>query len=429
MLEFCGSLRSRFGSGALDLTVEAGSMLMTPFAGENHQYLVDVRPSSAAEFGLGTDSSAPAQSLDGMYTVRVRDSFGAALAHALDAAGVHCAPFAFRLSLTSRGTGGGGGGDDDDDSGSGAGPTEPGCVAGSALPTDLSTTGGGSAPFGGPQQTDGSVRISGSQFVAPAGNQQRMRAVDFVVAKPSMLRVFLAAADADTDIDVLVYRITNDSRSLVFASMDAAAAESALLRVEPRPNGEPAAYQLMLYFFRASSCARFSLELAVTPVADLARVAACPVVLPALPPSLLVVRAGGSVAVFDDRYAIAASAVRAASRAGLFRHSTNISLPGNATLQASLGYNFLAQDMSLRLRSQDGRTVATSASHAAAAGGDYGFVSVLSAVVLRPGWYLLDIEDRSAALGLLKDAPDTVCMKFAYSLQGASVRRRHVQPC
>ena len=121
-------------------------------------------------------------------------------------------------------------------------------------------------------------------------------------------------------------------------------------------------------------------------------------------------RTSGAYDAFADQYAECPRGVRR----GVFRYSTNTAGQCNALFH--LSFDFVSTDMRLRVRGSSGRVLATSSPTPTYSSG-FDYAAVLIAAVPHDGWYMLDIEDYSAVGGLLKDAPDTVCLKFAYSLR------------
>jgi hypothetical protein len=207
--------------------------------------------------------------------------------------------------------------------------------------------------FGGPQNSaTGSLRFFGDNFLLDSRETGDDAYVQFKVTQPSYVRIFIGAG-LDDDIDIFVYR--NQSQTDLLATSTASGdTESALLLLQP----QTAPYLLNLYFFAidgAVRCRRFTLELAIRPVAVVHNELRCPVPLPNeashVPPQTMVFDSTRTIG--NDSYYFTSDHVARNSTTSwfetTFRYRMAVSAPTGATLRARVGFDFLANNFKLQL--------------------------------------------------------------------------------
>eukprot|EP01125_Pyxidicula_operculata_P010689 TRINITY_DN351_c0_g3_i1.p1 TRINITY_DN351_c0_g3~~TRINITY_DN351_c0_g3_i1.p1 ORF type:complete len:3455 (-),score=945.65 TRINITY_DN351_c0_g3_i1:93-9641(-) len=266
------------------------------------------------------------------------------------------------------------------------------CDDADRLPSDLYSKYGGSEPFGGPQNPDGSVRIAGTHFIMPDKNSHNN--ILFKVHNRSWVR-FFANSEEDNDIDFLLWNNVSKTR-LVEAAVGLKSVESHIAVLEPQTED----YLLDVYVYDRSDdeCTYVNFEMAIEPVSHTDSRLACPEPLPnpILPPSNIVF-GKQYVEVYSPQFVFTKSYIDANVKDHysykLVSYSISIESKGNYSIYVQLGYDFLLTDFNLRLVKDD-MEIATGTPGASYFWNSFAdFQSTLSTYV-EPGNYTLFIEEK-----------------------------------
>lgn len=160
-------------------------------------------------------------------------------------------------------------------------------------------------------------------------------------------------AGENDDIDFYMYKNVTQNE-LIGESNGVGASESALFYLLPQP--EP--YLLNLYFFtveRDPPCRRYSFEMAVRPATVVYNELLCPAPLPneatRVPPQDILFdstkQVGGGPYFFTSD--LIATNTTSSFWENIFRYRMNVRAPTGASLQAVIGFDFLANDFQLEL--------------------------------------------------------------------------------
>lgn len=298
--------------------------------------------------------------------------------------------------------------------------TDSSCENTDPLPSDLYTDAGGSAPFGGPQDSDGSVRIWGDDFKLDETHKHNY--IDYKINAPSYIRVF-AQSSEDADIDFYFY--TNSNRtSVVDFSLGVDSVESSLLAL----NTQTIPYELDVYLYDLNTdqlCPTFEFELAIKTQATVQSELQCPNVMPSpeVPPSYFNL---ASDVDLSAEYIFSKSRVESNTVGDVFTYRITLSVPFNGTVvMAAIGYDFLANDFRLKLSDDDGDVQLWGSLGGIQNREDYyNFYSTVY-VSLATGTYFLDIVED------LSDKPfnfTQYCHKFDFVLSTWSGHNATSQP-
>eukprot|EP00004_Rigifila_ramosa_P027827 TRINITY_DN919_c1_g2_i1.p1 TRINITY_DN919_c1_g2~~TRINITY_DN919_c1_g2_i1.p1 ORF type:complete len:3576 (-),score=880.41 TRINITY_DN919_c1_g2_i1:53-9331(-) len=297
--------------------------------------------------------------------------------------------------------------------------TEPEtCASVDLLPLDLFSADGGSAPFGGPQDSDGNVRIFGQNFLMIAGDTTSgvvKRTILFSVPTRAVVRFFSQPALPDSDIDFYLYNPGNQTWSnLLEYFVTASAFESGAVTLPPALDP----YQLVVSFYRVRRdvlCPTFHFEFAQKSTETAVDSLLCPITMPAqtVPPSSFAVSPLSPIVYMSDSLL---------THEHLFSHSIKITVQGNSTLRAAIGFDFLLTTMRLRLLR--GSTVVIEGVFAAdpdRTHPKFNFKNELVAHGLLSGEYTLTISGKSVNTTEI-GFPDTSspCFHYAFSLEAQS---------
>eukprot|EP00727_Mastigamoeba_balamuthi_P010232 m51a1_g5831 hypothetical protein (3543) ;mRNA; r:256928-268386 len=362
---FQADLQFEFGSAGLPLRL----------VGTSSGGLVDVPVtvlSSAGHNRLWIDEFVPA----GRYDLLLRD-IATTMGDAVPAE-VQCGEYdlSYLVDLSAR-------------------PTQDQCLRVQTLPEDLRTADGGSKPYGGPQRSDGTIRMFGTGFFLSTQGADRTRWVRFRAPRPSYVRVF-ALAPKPNDLDFYLYRARNDTSSLVYSSLGMGDHESAIWYLEPRET-----YDLKVYAFRQdpAACNYYHFEFELATREAVAAELLCPATLPPeterVPPASAVVAAATNYQTSSDRFVLTQQFVEAHTTWSRFKYSMRLTIQAEARVLASAQFDFLTNDLRLTLVTEStGAVVATGVSD----GTDnrnarLNFENALEASRVAPGVYLLNLEE------------------------------------
>lgn len=290
------------------------------------------------------------------------------------------------------------------------------CDETEVLPTDLFSDAGGSQPYGGPQATDGSIRLYGEHFLLDIANR-RDNFILFDAPVDCFMRVY-ARSDPSTDLDFFIYN--NASRpagSMIFYSLSTNVYESALVRL---PN-QTDPYLLDVYIFRMSqhnTCPTFYFETAIKPVEVVEDELACPVTLPDPEvPETSYDFSGGYAWEWGD-FIFTNTRIQGNTVGGIFTYRITLTnVLRNATLFVFLGYDFLANDFQLTLTNADTDEVVALGEPVGSDDRDmlYNFYNTLFADMTVPGTYYLDISEDLSNKNL---GMNQYCHKFTFFMSG-----------
>eukprot|EP01114_Cavostelium_apophysatum_P014626 TRINITY_DN383_c0_g1_i1.p1 TRINITY_DN383_c0_g1~~TRINITY_DN383_c0_g1_i1.p1 ORF type:complete len:3487 (+),score=923.94 TRINITY_DN383_c0_g1_i1:225-10685(+) len=281
------------------------------------------------------------------------------------------------------------------------------------LPTDTFTMEGGSYPFGGPQENDGTIRLWGEGFALSADNRDNL--IQFKVPVDSYVRFYVhSEAMAQHDLDFFVYsNVNRTSSSLVMHSIGNDEDESAVTFMKAQ--GAPAVINIHVFHLDpAFPCPSFYFEMAMRPASVVRQELLCPITLPAqeVPPAII----DFSQDIYSDDYIFTKSRILGNVNRGKFRYRMTLRASTNTTFAAEIGFDFLANDFSLELREtgSDTQLLSQGESYASDDRDDYfNFINRLEAEIA-PGDYYLDIvEDLSGKSNF--SLPD-YCHKFTFEL-------------
>eukprot|EP01125_Pyxidicula_operculata_P010688 TRINITY_DN351_c0_g2_i3.p1 TRINITY_DN351_c0_g2~~TRINITY_DN351_c0_g2_i3.p1 ORF type:complete len:2844 (-),score=811.49 TRINITY_DN351_c0_g2_i3:165-8696(-) len=287
------------------------------------------------------------------------------------------------------------------------------CDDADRLPTDLYSEKGGSKPFGGLQNPDGSVHISGSHFLMPEKNSHSN--ILFKVKSKSWVRFWASSEGAKNDVDFLLWKNSNKTQ-LVEAAVGLQSVESHISVLEPQDDD----YLLDFYVFDRSEedCTYVSFEFAVEPNSTVQSRRACPNPLPnpVLPPQTITLTEG-FVDIFSPNFVFTKQYIDAHA-VDHFSYKTveykiNIVSNGNHSLYVMVGYDFVLTDFSIRLLKNE-QVVITGEYHGNRfTGTDIDFLTTFSMDV-QNGNYTLVIEEKIySARG---DMQAGECDKFSFML-------------
>lgn len=257
------------------------------------------------------------------------------------------------------------------------------------LPTDLFSPQGGSIPYGGPQASDGSVRIHGENFYLSSENG-RDHFILFKVPVPSFIRAFAQGFNND-DIDFYFYSNQNRSLgSLIDSSIGIDKVESKLLKLNSQINP----YLLDVYFYsinQEQQCPTFHFEYAQKPVSVIETELACPLVLPNPEVPLPRYEINGDFWVADE-FIFTKERIDSNTHNGIFTYSITLVLNSNTTLISAIDFDFLANDFRLQLVDETGHLIVIGEMYAAENSEYYNFESIFY-VELPKGIYILRIRE------------------------------------
>jgi hypothetical protein len=302
------------------------------------------------------------------------------------------------------------------------------------LPTDLNTTTGGSANFGGPQASlDGSIHFFGDNFAMPKGLNTKNNYILISVKQKSYLRIFLALEPGNA-ITANLYQNPNLTAAAPIASTVAAGStdRSNVWILAP----QPAYYVLDLYYTTISTlsdCNYYTFELVLEPETSILSGLACPANMPdansQMPPETINVYSGQDFNVASD-FLITSSRYVMNTRNGAYTYTMTLNVASNSTLSAIAAYDFIVNEFVLVLQDAYGNNI-TVGIHQESPATDSGnnFMNYLQ-WHLGPGTYRLLLVDVGASTYNLT----TFCHYFSFSLSitsnsaGGTPRILQVQP-
>jgi len=246
--------------------------------------------------------------------------------------------------------------------------------------------------FGGPQEADGSVRISGTEFDMP--NVRESIYLTFRIVEPSWFRIW-AKGPEGADLDFYLYDDVNKTSNPIMTSRGVSNTESKIVSLMPQEG----LYLLRLYVFSAGNddpkCDTFEFELAIETNTTAFDHMLCPNPMPnpERPPGELVLPYGSSKELFGN-YVFSKSYIDTHLRSRRYAEYDIVLQPqSNYSFLAFLGYDFLTTDFKLELY-LDSRLQKTSISGAPVASDEsVNFLSVLSAIVEGGKSYVLRIVE------------------------------------
>eukprot|EP01124_Arcella_intermedia_P032932 TRINITY_DN7777_c0_g2_i1.p1 TRINITY_DN7777_c0_g2~~TRINITY_DN7777_c0_g2_i1.p1 ORF type:complete len:3439 (+),score=468.43 TRINITY_DN7777_c0_g2_i1:104-10318(+) len=233
------------------------------------------------------------------------------------------------------------------------------CDDADKLPSDLFSDKGGSIPYGGLQDPDGSVRISGTHFLIP-GKQTHTNLL-FNITQPSWVRYWIGVQDEHTDIDFLLWKDVGKT-VLLEASVGLTKIESHLTFLQPQSQ----AYLLDIFIFdrSTSDCSYASFEMAIEPNATAHSRLICPSPLPnpAVPPNR--VELSDSVNIYSEflftNEFVSSHLVNHWTYKTVTYDISLLAIDQKFDLLAIVGYDFTLTDFSLTLLGPDGTVLTTS---------------------------------------------------------------------
>ncbi|PRP79088.1 hypothetical protein PROFUN_13150 [Planoprotostelium fungivorum] len=280
------------------------------------------------------------------------------------------------------------------------------CLFASTLPADLADASGGSAPFGGPQAADGTVRIYGSDFLLDEGEHY----MSFQVKEKSYVRAFAQGNHEEDDVDFIIYK-DNVTTPAISYSMGVGHIESSPVKLST-----PGKYVLDINVWDVGEkdldCPLFHFEFALRTEAKLKSELACPI-LPAdhLPPTNINVASVASEGLVGTYYLTKDDIARYTSGYRMKYRITVVNKDKDRFIYAGVLFDFLANDFRISISDSQGRLVESGVNNGLPRAPEYiNFESWLFAQLLKNTTYYLDIEEFQP---FRFDFP-SVCHKFEF---------------
>jgi len=294
------------------------------------------------------------------------------------------------------------------------------CDDADTLPQDLFTYYGGSQHYGGPQARDGTIRISGMNFIFP--EYRSHSDIAFRIKEPSFLRVWAKyESEEENDIDFLIWR-NKEKEELVSASAGSESVESHIIFLTPQD--EPYVLDLFVYELKLKDCQFFHFELAIETNKSIADRLLCPDPLPSppLPASTFAIRES-SITLEREMNVFTGEFINANKKSfflyELVEYEISFTAPssGNYFFFAVIGFDFVLSDMSMYLTAGENKTIIANSSPEMSPGTEDYFVDFESwlEAELSPGPHSLVIVEK---LYDLDQHPRTrgMCDKFSFLL-------------
>jgi len=290
------------------------------------------------------------------------------------------------------------------------------CPEADILPTDLYSTEGGSTAYGGPQESDGTVRISGDNFLASL--EHEVQYIFFQVPQDSFLRVFYQGSPS-IDIDFVLFTNASDPNSAIKYALGSDEVESALWSISASANDYALALHLYEYQSQAETCPYYQFELALKTIDRVEDELLCPSTLPApLTPTQTVEVDHQPYSQFSDQFYFTKDFIddwfKGHENSKVFEYPISINLHQNCSFRALVEFDFLANDFRLVLK-QAGSSVANSLFGLPESSDSYlNFKSEIIVESLPAGEYVLTIYQSQETSDL--DLKDQFCHRFAFTL-------------
>eukprot|EP00698_Gefionella_okellyi_P002655 TRINITY_DN1249_c0_g1_i1.p1 TRINITY_DN1249_c0_g1~~TRINITY_DN1249_c0_g1_i1.p1 ORF type:complete len:2848 (+),score=450.11 TRINITY_DN1249_c0_g1_i1:2019-10562(+) len=346
----------------------------------------------------------------GTYALLIQDPFPLSLSMQLASNGIGCSSYSVSLALSQ------------------VAMSDSDCLAIHKLPLDAFSDASGQ--FGGPQDpVTGQLWLYGDSFEFPTATVRSLDSIDFKIFKPSLLRLF-ARFPADADADFFLYRMNNGTASdLLDYSLSGDSMESMLIAL---PDDETLsiptggiAYQLVVYYYTVPAgmaCAHYTFEMAIDTVDSVKAQHICSHVSASLPSSVRLT-SDAPISLFGENYQFTNRQIRNQTQGGIFRYVIPLIVTeGNATVQAFIGFNFLANNFRLMIVDSQETTVASGISAALAdRDAHINFQNTLTGILVS-GRYSLHVMDDSLADGDFDVVGESYCHKFTFSLQASTTR-------
>lgn len=281
-----------------------------------------------------------------------------------------------------------------------------------SLPTDLFSSNGGSDAFGGPQNIDGSVRIYGENFLLSTPNGFRENFILFQITQPSFMRIF-THSNPPNDIDFYIYQNASRNTAPIYYSLGVDSVETKLWHFVP----QTAPYLLDIYYFYINPndpCPTYTLQIAIRTETQVANELLCPQILPSPEVPSAVYDVTGIVWEHNDNYYFTNERIQGNTFRNIFTYRILLNVLSNATLYTSVGFDFLANDFRLYLRTASDSSILASGYPSVPSNAD-SYINFYNGLFysLTPGQYYLDIQEDLSS----KDIPFTsYCHRFGFFL-------------
>lgn len=298
-----------------------------------------------------------------------------------------------------------------------AGSPDNYCDDADTLPQDLFSPFGGSKYYGGPQKADGSVRISGQNFVLP--EYRSHSDVAFRISQPSWFRAWAKFDNDENDVDFLLWE-NKEKKTLISAAAGITAIESHSAFLQPK--AEPYVLDLFVYSRVPEDCKFFHFELAIETNATVGEDLICPDPLPspALPPAV-VLADEPSITIYREMNVFTSEYVASNKKHfwlyDVVDYEMTINVPGpdDYLLFAILGYDFILMDMEMRLLDVNRTLIERSDSEIPPYADTFVDFESFLQTRLTPGRYTLVISEKLYDVEDHPRVPGT-CDKFSFLL-------------
>eukprot|EP01087_Luapelamoeba_hula_P002906 TRINITY_DN1271_c0_g1_i3.p1 TRINITY_DN1271_c0_g1~~TRINITY_DN1271_c0_g1_i3.p1 ORF type:complete len:3009 (-),score=261.11 TRINITY_DN1271_c0_g1_i3:1901-10927(-) len=292
------------------------------------------------------------------------------------------------------------------------------CDVSEDLPVDFYTANGGSASYGGPQDSDGSVRIFGSKFLIPDSAQHMY--IPFKIPTDSFIRIF-TSMDEGNDVDFYVYHNNTDEWPVIWLNgFDNTESTLKLLTAQDHP------YLLDVSFFRHNTekeCNYFQFGVEISPVARVYEELACPLLMPFALQRSISMSADHPVDIHGIYY-FNKQQMDLYTTSEVFNYEIDLDVQDPTLLFADIAFDFLSADFTMLI--VNGSNILTHGTSSMVTEENTEHLDFHNTVeiTLQPGRYHLNIIERQTNTDL--NLNTTHCHKFAFSLNAFSERVPHV---
>ena len=291
------------------------------------------------------------------------------------------------------------------------------CDESETLPTDLSTLGGGSLGYGGPQSADGSIRFYGENFLIP----KQPGAHDFIqfkVPQDNFFRIFSRTSSPKNDVDFYIYSNTSRNfQSLTNYTNASDSKESGLFLLKAQPNP----FLLDISYFQVDltqACNYFPLMIEMKPTSRVYGQLACPQLLPLSLTTDMTLSSDLQTSLHGT-YVFTKGQVDRYTVNNKFRYRITLHVQDSSLIFADIAFDFLANDFHLTLTGADGQKLESGEMSAGEPGEDFSMHNTFTAA-LAPGIYYLDINEDLMKTDLRLTS--TQCHRFGIFISSFSDR-------